>query len=206
MNAPTQDDLARLRAIAEEGRSAPLLGGWHLILWGGAMGLALLINWAVVRQILPWPDYSLSISWFGIVLAAWAASLLLGRRQAGTPGALSVGNQVERAVWTTAGAFLLMLSLALFVRASLSEDPGAWSLMAVMSPVMFGVYALALHASAVAGNSGTAKPYVLISLAFAAVTAFLIGDPLQYLVAAGGIALVSILPGLGHLAAARRAD
>jgi hypothetical protein len=206
MNAPTQDDLARLRAIAEEGRSAPLLGGWHLILWGGAMTLALLINWGVVRQILPWPDYALSISWFGIVLAAWTGSLLLGRRQTGTPGALSVGNQVERAVWTTAGAFLLTLSLALFVRASFSGDAGAWSLMAVMSPVMFGVYAVALHASAVAGNSRTAKPYVLVSLAFAAVTAFLIGNPLQYLVAAGGIALVSILPGLGHLAAARRAD
>ncbi len=206
MNAPTPDDLSRLRAIAEQGRSAPLLGGWHLILWGGAMALALLINWAVVRQILPWPDYALSISWFGIVLAAWTGSLLLGRRQAGTPGALSVGNQVEHAVWTTAGAFLLALSLALFVRASLSEDSGAWSLMAVMSPVMFGAYAVALHASAVAGNTSRAKPYVLISLAFAAATAFLIGDPVQYLIAAAGIALVSILPGLAYLAAARRAD
>lgn len=206
MNAPTQDDLSRLRAIAEQGRSAPLLGGRHLILWGSAMALALLINWAVVRRILPWPDYGLSISWFGIVLAAWAASLLLGRRQAGTPGALSVGNQVERAVWTTAGGFLLTLSMALFVRASLSGDPGAWAWMAVMSPVMFGAYAVALHASAVAGNSNTAKPYVLVSLAFSAVTAFLIGDPVQYLVAAGGIALVSILPGLFYLAAERRVD
>jgi hypothetical protein len=206
MNASSLDDLSRLRAIAEQGRSAPLLGGWQLILWGGAMMLALLINWAVIEQILPWPDYTLAFSWFGIVFAAWGGSALLGRRQAGEPGALSVGNRVERAVWTTAGAFLLILAVALLVRGLLSTDPGAWSLFATMTPVTFGVYAVALHAGAVASNGNTAGPYVLAALAFAAATAFLIGDPAQYLVAAAGIALVTILPGLGHLRAARLAD
>lgn len=206
MNASSQNDLSRLRAIAEQGRSAPLLGGWHLILWGGAMTLALLINWAMLRDLLSWPDFALAISWFGIVFAAWGGSILLGRRQAGTPGAYSVGNQVERAAWTTAGAFLLILAVALFIRASLSGDPGSWSLFTIMSPVTFGAYAVALHTSAVAGNSDTARPYVLIALAFAAATAFLIGNPVQYLVAAAGMALITIPCGLGHLSAARRAD
>ena len=205
MNAPTLDDIAELRAIAERGRSAPLLGGVHLILWGAAMALALLINWAVAARVLPWPGYSLAISWFGIVLAAWASSILLGRRQAGEPGALSVGNRVERAAWMTAGGFLATLSLALFVRASLSGDEAAWEQFAIMSPVMFGAYAVALQASAVAAESKSLKAFVLVSLAFAAGTAFLIGDPAQYLVAAAGVAMVSILPGLGQLNAARRA-
>lgn len=206
MNASSLDDLSRLRAIAEQGRNAPPGGGWHLILWGAAMVLALLINWAVARHVLPWPDYSLAISWFGIVFLAWGGSVLLGRRQAGKPGAFSVGNQVERAVWMTAGAFLLVLAVALFVRGLLSGDAGAWSLFAAMSPVTFGAYAIALQAGGVAGNNGTARRYVPIALAFAAASAVLIGDPAQYLVAAGGIAIVTILPGLGHLRAARRAD
>jgi len=206
MNASSQDDLARLRAIAEQGRSAPLLGGWHLILWGSAMTLALLINWAILQDVLPWPEYSLAFSWFGIVLVAWGCSALLARREAGRPGAFSVGNQVERAAWTTAGAFLLTLAVALFVRATLGGDPAAWSLFAIMSPVTFGAYAITLHSTAVASSTNTAKPYVLVSLLFAAATAFLIGNPVQYLVAAAGMALVSIPPGLGHLAAARRAD
>ncbi|HEX8525760.1 MAG TPA: hypothetical protein VF689_02150 [Allosphingosinicella sp.] len=205
MNAPSQDDLARLRAIAEQGRNAPLLGGWHLILWGGALALALLINWAVLEGLLDWPHYALAISWFGIVLAAWAASAVVGRRQADEPGAHSVGNRVERASWITAGAFLFTLSVALLVRASLRGGQADWAMFTMMSPATFGAYAIALHASAVAANNAAAKPYVLVSLAFAAGTAFLIGDPLQYLVAAGGIALVSIPLGLTHLSNAKRA-
>jgi hypothetical protein len=204
MNAPTLDDIAELRAIAERGRSAPLLGGAHLILWGAAMALALLINWGVAARVLPWPGYSLAISWFGIVLAAWAASVVLGRRQTCEPGAHSVGNRVERAAWMTAGGFLATLAVALFVRASLGGDEADWSLFAIMPPVMFGAYAMALQASAVAAGSKSLKAYVLVSLALAATTAYLIGDVAQYLVAAGGVAIVSILPGLGQLAAARR--
>lgn len=206
MNASTDEELARLRAIAEEGRSAPLLGGSHLILWGCAMTIALLINWAVIERILPWPGWSLAISWFGIVLAAWAASILIGRSKAGSPGAFSIGNRVEHAVWTTAGAFLFVLALALFVRAWLSADSAAWALFALMPPVTLGAYAVALRASAVAGHSRTADPYILVALAFVAATAFLIGDDRQYLVAAAGVFIVSIPPGLAQLRAASRAD
>jgi hypothetical protein len=205
MNASTQEDLARLRAIAEQGWSAPLLGGWHLIMWGGAMALALMINWAVIARILPLPGWSLAISWFGIVLAAWIASTLLGRRQVGEPGACSVGNRVERSAWVAVGAFLSILSLALFARAALSGDVRSWDLFMMMAPVTFGAYAIALRVSAVASGSEGVRLYVVVALAFAAATAFLIGDPIQYLVAAAGIALVTIPAGLGHLAAARRA-
>jgi hypothetical protein len=204
MSAPSQDDLTRLRAIAEQGRNVPLLGGWHLILWAGATVLGLLINWAVVRHVLPWPAYALGISWFGLVFAAWGGSFLIDRFQAGRPGAFSVGNRIERAAWIAAGAFLFILALALLVRAVLSGDPGAWSLFAVMTPVSFGVYAIAFYASA--GGGGTARPYAILSLVFAAATAVMIGSPEQYLVAAAGVALVLIPPGLGHLAAVRRAD
>ena len=205
MNASAMEDLKRLRTIAEEGRSVPLLGGWHLIVWGTAMTVALLINWAVDERLLPWPRYSLAISWFGIVLLAWIASALLGRGKALEPGAHSVGNRVERAAWVTAGAFLLILALALFLRAALSGDPAAWEFLAVMPPATFGAYAIALRTSSVAAGSDSGGGYVVVSLAFAAVTAFLIGSPIQYLAAAAGIALVAIPAGFGHLAAARRA-
>src|SRR4028119_884452 len=99
MNAPSQEELSRLRAIAEQGRRAPLLGGWHLILWGAALTLALLIHWAVLRDIVPWAEYSLAFSWFGITIAAWIGSMLIGRSQAGEEGAPSGGPRGERAAW-----------------------------------------------------------------------------------------------------------
>lgn len=201
----SQEDLARLRAIAEEGRNAPLLGGAQLVLWGGAIATALMVNWAVAERILPVPDWSLAISWFGIVFAAWIGSALLGRREAGKPGAYTIGNKVERTVWTTVGGFLMTLAVALFIRAMVSRDPQSWELFAIMSPVSFGAYAVALGASASATEPHADRAYVLLSLGFAAATAFLIGDPAQYPVAAAGVALVTIPAGLRHLRAERRA-
>ncbi len=206
MEASTQEELSRLRAIAEEGRNAPLLGGWHMILWGAAIALALLVNWAVIQRILPWPGQAIAISWFAIVLAAWAGSVLLGRSQAGRRGAATMGNRLERTVWVTAGAFLATFAIALFVRAALSGDPSDWAWFAVMQPVTFGVYAVALNASAVAGNSKAGRPFVLLSLALAAITALLIGNAEQYLVASAGVALVLIAHGVRQLGAERRAE
>ena len=205
MNASARDDLSRLRAIAEEGRRAPLLGGWHLILWGSAIAAALLINWAVIERLLPWPGWALAISWFGITLAAWAGSATIGRRHAALPGADSVGNRVERTAWTIAGAFLSLLALAIFARGMLSGDRSDFLLFEMMPPVTFGAYAVALQVSAVAAGTRSATPYTVIALAFAALTTFLVGERMQYLAAAAGILLVSIPAGLGHLAAERKA-
>jgi hypothetical protein len=204
MDSAATEDLARLRAIAEEGREAPLLGGWHLILWGSAIAIALLINWAVAERILNWPEYSLAFSWFGIVLASWAGSALLGRRQRAQAGACSIGNQVERGAWVTAGAFLFILSLAIFFRALTRDDPGGWDLFALMPPTTFGAYAIALQASVIGSGRPDGRIYAPLALAFAALTAFLIGDPRQYLAAALGVALVAIPAGIRHLNHATR--
>lgn len=205
MQPSTNSDLSRLRAIAEEGRAAPLLGGWHLILWGCAITLALLLNWAIITRALPWPGYAIAIGWFGIVAVAWVGSAMLGRRGRARPGALSVGNRVETTAWITGGAFLSSLAVAIFVRANLADSPAAWGLFMIIAPVTFGVYAIALDTSAVAAESASMKPWVVLSLAFAALTALLIGDPAQYPIAAAGVLLVSVLPGLAHLRAERRA-
>jgi len=200
----SHEELARLRAIAEEGRASPLLGGRHLILWGAAMTIALLINWAVVERILPWPGYSLAISWFGIVFAGWVGSLLLGRREAGKPGEFTIGNRIERAVWTSVGIFMTLLAVGLFARASLAGEPAAWALFGIMAPVGFGAYAIALAATAAATGSG--RLHVWLSLGFAIATTVLIGEPAQYLVAAAGVALVTISSGVRELRAERRPE
>lgn len=201
----TGDDLVRLRTIAEEGRHAPLLGGWHLILWGVAMTIALLINWAVLERHLPWPGYSLAISWFGLVILAWIGSALIHARQEGLPGALSVGNQVARTVWLFAGGFLLVLSLGLFARGMALGGADAWGLYAVMPPVGFGVYAIAISASGMAAADARARVYAWLSLGFAAITAVLIGRSLLYPATAAGVLLISIGWGTHQLRSARHA-
>ncbi|WP_114951811.1 hypothetical protein [Sphingosinicella terrae] len=201
----TAEELARLRSIAEEGRHAPLLGGWHLILWGVAMTIALLVNWAVLERHLNWPGYSLSISWFGLVILAWIGSALIQVRQEGRPGALSVGNRVARTVWLFAGGFLTVLSVGLFARGMLVGGAEAWQLYAMMPPIGFGVYAIAISASGMAADDSGARLYAWMSLVFAAITAMLIGEGALYPATAAGVLLISIGWGTHQLRSARHA-
>ncbi len=200
----SHDDLARLRAIAEEGRRAPLLGGAHLILWGSVVSAALLFNWAVDMRLLPLPPYSLAFSWFGLVFLGWLASRLIAQRQAGTNGAFAIGNRIENLVWAWAGAMLTVLAVALFVRGLLSQGASGWALFAIMSPISFGTYAVAIGVSGAVAEDRGAAVFALLALAFAAATTLLIGRPEQLPVAAVGVILVTIPSGIRQLARARR--
>ena len=111
MNDLTRDDLAQLRAIAEDGRRMPLLGGRILILWGVAIAVASLFQWAVIQCILPLPAISLAVGWFAICGGAWALSHLSFFRKRIGKG----GNAVERTAWQFAGGFLGLTATALFV-------------------------------------------------------------------------------------------
>lgn len=205
MTTIPHEDLARLRAIAEEGRRAPLLGGWHFILWGVTLSVAMLFNWAVDMRLVPLPPYSLAFSWFGLIFLAWLASSLIARAKTAERGAFAIGNRVECVVWTWAGAMLTVLAVALLVRALVLGGASGWALFAIMPPVSFGAYAVAIGVTAAVAQDRGASAFAFLSLAFAAATALLIGRPEQLPVAAAGVVLVSIPSGLRQLASARRA-
>ncbi len=194
------EELRVLKNLAEEGRSAPLLGGGRMILFGAATVLASLYNWAVITGLIALSPYSIALVWFGAMGLAAFAGQWMSRSEADLPGAHSTGNRVERAVWQVAGPFLALLAAGIFVAAlRLSQELGAswpWSLFWVMSPMFFGVYAIALSASATAANMVFLRPFVWLSLALTGVTAVLAADPTQLLVQAAGALLVAVVPGI----------
>lgn len=203
MTSPNED-LARLRAIAEEGRRVPLLGGPHLLLWGTTVSIALLFNWAVDMRLLPLPGWSLAFSWFGLILLGWLASGLIVRAKTEEKGAFTIGNRIEAVVWTWAGAMLTVLAVAILVRGLLAADGSGWALFAMMSPVSFGAYATAIGVGAAVVEDRVAGAFAFLSLAFAAATALLIGRPEQLLTAAAGVALVTFPLGVRQIGRARR--
>lgn len=191
------DELARLRAIAEAGRDRPLLGGPPLIAWGIGVAVAALLHWSIVSGLLTLPLWWLGPIWFGTMAAtALAAGVLTPKAR---EGALSAGNRVSRAVWSMAGAFLGVLSLGLFVAAWLAHDNGdaeAWRLMAVIPPVSFGVYGIALTATAVAADIKWLRDFGWVAFGFAGGTAALIGEPAQFVIMAAGALTVLVAPGV----------
>lgn len=199
-------DLARLRAIAEEGRARPLLGGASLIAWGGAIALASLLNWAVLTRTLALPGWSISLAWFGLMSAAGVISWIGKRGDAGA-SAVSTANRTSRAVWRMVGAFLGTMAVGLTLHAAFGGPAGAsgaarWAMLSVMAPVTFGAFGIALAATAISGNSAWLLRYSWVSLGLTIVTAALLGQAVQSLVMAAGAIAVGVLPGIRMIKAA----
>lgn len=198
----TQDalaDLARLRSIAEEARRVPLVGGRQLILWGVVIALATLVHGAIATRLVPLPMASLSALW----ALSIGGTLLVARLPAfaGPPlPTATLGSRVEAAVWQAGGAFLVVVPAALLGHAYLTlaqtGSPDGFRLFALMPPITFGVYAIAMRVSAEAAAVPSLKGAAALAIAFAAATILLASSPWQYAVTATGIVLVSILPGL----------
>lgn len=193
-------DLAQLRALAEEGRRMPLLGGRHMLLWGGTLSVAFILHWVIVTRILPLPLMSLAYVWFGMTGLAALVGRFSRLGGSGGAGGVDLGNRIEKAVWQTGGVMLGFISLGIFVAAfahhHATGDTSRYLLFALMPPIAFGVYAIALRATAEAAALALLKHYSVVALAFVPATVLLVGSPWQSPIAALGIVLVAIVPGL----------
>ncbi|MBV7255649.1 hypothetical protein KCG44_02485 [Pacificimonas sp. WHA3] len=190
-----QDDLNALRRIAEEGRDLPLMGGRHFLIWGIALPVAGIYHWAVVSGHIDAPGWTLTLSWFGLAGFATIIGRMIGARRGQGHATETSASRVERGVWAAAGATFAILAIGLLLHASLGPQSGAagrFAFFVMLAPMTFGIYAIAINASAVATNALWMRPYVALSFAFAAVTILMLSSPWLYLVYAIGIAAISI--------------
>lgn len=195
----TDIDLSRLRALAEEGRARPLLGGRQLVAFGGAIILAAAVQWAIETRLLPWPPATLALSWFGLMAAAAVAVRLWHPAQRIT-ATMSLANQVERQVWLAGGMFLAVVPIAIIAISSWRVANGmggqGFAMFTVMPAVTFGVYAVALAASATAGAVAWLHRFSWASVAFAGLSLLTAQTHWQMPVLMVGALVVSVLPGL----------
>jgi len=204
---PAFEDLARLRGIAEEGRRLPLAGGRYLILWGYTIFTAIVAQAVITLHWLPVPPMSIALTWPVIMVTGG----LIARHPAFSRGAQKtrpdLGARIERTVWTFGGAFLALAPLsavaAAYVMLKTSGSAQLFALMMGMPALTFGVYAIALAASAEIAAFPQLKRYALLSLLFVPITLLLAGTIWQFAAVALGILLVSIVPGHMMLAAER---
>lgn len=204
------EEIARLRGIAEEGRRLPLASGRYLILWGCAVATALAVQWIVTIGWFALPAATLALTWPAIMLGAG----LLARHPIFTPGRLkgqsSLGARVERTVWLFGGTFLALAPISALLAAWIELETKGSShtldLLRAMPALTFGVYAIALAASAEIAAMPRLKLYAFLSLAVVPITLLLAGSVWQVAVVALAILLVSVLPGAMMLAAERAND
>ena len=109
-------------------------------------------------------------------------------------------QHTSREVWRAGGSMLGALAVAIFLfaymqlRATGSSE--AFRLFTLMPPVTFGVYAIALAASAAAARATYLRPYAVLAVAFLVATVLLAASLWQFAAMAVGAFVVSVLPGL----------
>jgi hypothetical protein len=187
-----RDDLSYMKALAEEGRRTPLLGGSVLVAAGLIYGVASLCHWAILAGVVEAHRAVLSIVWGAAVLAFFGAMIALKRRMAGTPGAFAANNKAYAVAWGGLGGATGGIAVSLIIASVRMQDP---IFMALFPPVILSVYGGAWLITA--GLSDRAWPrYVgLGSIAAALLTAWMVGQTEQWLVYALGFLLFAIVPG-----------
>lgn len=198
LNDALAGEVAYVKALAEEGRNAPLVGGILYVIWGVAMAISALATWASASGLIALPFIGGLWFWVASFVIGWAASFIIGSKSMTKPGALTVGNKTARAAWIAVGIFMSLFWIAAMAFQSRLAAAGfeARFLFGLMFPVAFGLYGIAFFATAVAARLDWMRGFALASWIFSVAALYFIGDVRQFLVGAAGSLLCAALPGV----------
>jgi len=187
-------DLAYARALAEEGRHAPLLGGAYLMFWGLLNALAFIGHWAALTGRLPYLDGGIFAAIWGVYgVIALAGMVALSQRTRRKPGLAAIGARAERAVWNGAALALFAIVLGSIGRMLMTNDPTAPN---VIFGAAFAIYGAALFAVATMSEQTWMRAFAWLSAGVALTLCLFANSDWAYLYAAIGSLLVLAWPGL----------
>lgn len=194
MREEVMQDLAYARALAEEGRAAPLIGGAYLALFGVLLAITYCLHWAIVTGA--WPVLSpdmVGAIWPGFGAAAWLGSELVRRRMRHKPGGTSVSNRVDRLVWLGVVVTILVVVIATVLRSVVLGDPQAPN--GIMA-AGFGLYGLALYVASAISTQTWLRGFAALAWIASGGLWFFIDSPGAYLLAAAAAIVVLLIPGV----------
>ena len=113
-----REDIAYMRAMAHEGRHAPLLAGPVLVAASLIFGAANLAQWAIDAGVVQVSDWAMLGVWIGAGVIFSACLVWLIGRMKRRPGFNSSGNRAVGAAWSAVGwgnfaTWLGLLAMAL---------------------------------------------------------------------------------------------
>lgn len=188
-----QDDIAYMRALAQEGRHAPLLAGPVLVTAAVIFGAANLGQWALLTRVIdadPWAPVWL---WIGAGVVFGVALSLLINRMKSKPGFNSSGNRAVGAAWSAVGYGIFVTWLGLMAMGLKSGD---WSVMMAMPTIVFVAYGSAWMIAGAMTRVRWMTVTGLLSYAGAIVSGWFAGDMAMYLVFTAVLIAVALVPGL----------
>lgn len=192
------DEIAYVRALAEEGRNAPLVGGLSYVVWGTLISLAAFAQFAEAMGVIRLEGALEWAPWVLVFALGWAFSFWLGPRMRRMSGSRTVGNRTANSAWFATGLFSSGFFATLFFAHDRYAELGVppYFLFGLMFPVALGLYGVAFFASATAARLDWLKWFAGAAWAVGLAMLFLLDSPYQMLVAALGILVCAVAPGL----------
>ncbi len=188
-----KDDIAYMKALAQEGSQAPILGGAILVSSGVIFSLAAIIHWLAVIRVLNITGLQVLFIWLGATALFMVVLAILSGRIRAQPGARSAANRASRAVWSASGGaiFTLGLSIAAII----------WRTHSGAASFLFPSAILALWGTGwmvQAGMTGKVwmRAVAILAWASAVVVGCFVDSPHLFLVYAGCLLACSVVPGL----------
>ncbi|ALL12923.1 hypothetical protein AQ619_05905 [Caulobacter henricii] len=188
-----RDDIAFMRALAEEGRQAPLLGGSMLVSAGAIFGTASLIQWAVLSQVLRMPSQVLAVVWIAAFILHMIMIFVLKRGMGERPGAGSSGNRAMRNAWMGVGWGCFVIFTALAVASWKTRDI---NLINFSPSIVLALYGGAWSVAAAMSQATWLRFVAVASFAGSIAMAMLMGNSWAWLGYAGALYLLAMVPGL----------
>ena len=203
MTDDIRDDLAYVKALAEEGRDTPLVGGVMYVIWGGLISASALFVYVQALGLLDLGVVGYWSPWIVAFAAGWILSMTFGPRTGAKPGASTLGNRTASAVWFAVGVFMTGFWFTLMAVHDNYTDVGVppYFLFSLMFPVAFGLYGIAFYATAAAGRAPWLKWIAFVAWGCSALSLSLMTSGHQMLVGGLGSFVCVVLPGIAMMRA-----
>lgn len=187
-----KDDIAFMRALAQEGQRTPLLGGAIMVAAGLTFAVASLVQWAVVTGVLQVTQWILPATWGTALVVFLVTVRIIRMRMGGKPGASSPGNRASGLAWAGVGwtIFTMATVLGIVCYRANSGIP-----MMVFPSLILALYGLGWSVAAAMSKKGWIWGVAIGSYASALLAAWFATTPMVFLIYAGALILLASLPG-----------
>lgn len=188
-----KDDIAFMRALAQEGSSVPLLFGGIMVAAGLIFGAGAIGHWLIASGILRVSPWFFMVNWLAAAAVFGVILMLLLRRARGRPGFSSGVNKATGAAWAGVGLAIFVMWMGM---TAIGLVTGDWAVMNVFPVLIFALYGAAWFVAAEMSGKGWIRLVAFGSFAAAVGMGALTGQALQMIGYAGCLMLLAVLPGL----------
>jgi hypothetical protein len=188
-----KEDIGYMKALADEGATAPLVGGSILVAAGLIFGTASIGEWANAAGLIALQGVQHAYLWGGAGILFAITLVVLIRRQRDRAGIMAPANRAFANAWMGVGLAIFSMAVALTL---LSIQLQSSIPTTVFPSLVFALYGAGWAVSAAMSGQKWLWWPAFGSWVLAPILAWFVGQPSMYLFYAVGLFAFALVPGV----------